>query len=155
MDLYQTESSVFICFILCRVSAPEQVFLPIATWHPKENPVLEDDIGPLVQHIYEVENAVKIIGQRFIKLRQYILYNFIPIWCIHFSSQLRNTGPSTFSKGILDVKWPYRFNNGSLLYITKIEVDGNMNCSSNRELNPLNVTVSITQSNHELMYLCC
>ncbi|RXN28068.1 integrin alpha-V [Labeo rohita] len=88
------------------VSAPEQVFLPIATWHPKENPVLEDDIGPLVQHIYE----------------------------------LRNTGPSTFSKGILDVKWPYRFNNGSLLYITKIEVDGNMNCSSNRELNPLNVT---------------
>uniref|UniRef100_A0A673NDN7 Integrin alpha-V-like n=1 Tax=Sinocyclocheilus rhinocerous TaxID=307959 RepID=A0A673NDN7_9TELE len=88
------------------VSAPEQVFLPIANWQPKESPVLEDDIGPLVQHIYE----------------------------------LRNTGPSTFSKAILDVQWPYRFNNGSLLYITKIEVDGNMNCSSNRELNPLNVT---------------
>ncbi|XP_016102153.1 integrin alpha-V-like [Sinocyclocheilus grahami] len=88
------------------VSAPEQVFLPIANWQPKENPVLEDDIGPLVQHIYE----------------------------------LRNTGPSTFSKAILDVQWPYRFNNGSLLYITKFEVDGNMNCSSNRELNPLNVT---------------
>ncbi|KAL0184036.1 hypothetical protein M9458_019732, partial [Cirrhinus mrigala] len=69
------------------VSAPEQVFLPIANWQPKENPVLEDDIGPLVQHIYE----------------------------------LRNTGPSTFSKAILDVQWPYRFNNGSLLYITKIE----------------------------------
>uniref|UniRef100_A0A8C2B2F3 Integrin, alpha V n=1 Tax=Cyprinus carpio TaxID=7962 RepID=A0A8C2B2F3_CYPCA len=86
------------------VSAPEQVFLPIANWQPKENPVLEDDIGPLVQHIYE----------------------------------LRNTGPSTFSKAILDVQWPYRFKNGSLLYITKFEVDGNMNCSSNRELNPLN-----------------
>uniref|UniRef100_A0A9J7YNR5 Integrin, alpha V n=1 Tax=Cyprinus carpio carpio TaxID=630221 RepID=A0A9J7YNR5_CYPCA len=84
------------------VSAPEQVFLPIANWQPKENPVLEDDIGPLVQHIYE----------------------------------LRNTGPSTFSKAILDVQWPYRFKNGSLLYITKFEVDGNMNCSSNRELNP-------------------
>uniref|UniRef100_A0A8C2FB19 Integrin, alpha V n=1 Tax=Cyprinus carpio TaxID=7962 RepID=A0A8C2FB19_CYPCA len=94
------------------VSAPEQVFLPIANWQPKENPVLEDDIGPLVQHIYE----------------------------------LRNTGPSTFSKAILDVQWPYRFKNGSLLYITKFEVDGNMNCSSNRELNPLNVTVCIPQS---------
>ncbi|TRY98881.1 hypothetical protein DNTS_009289 [Danionella cerebrum] len=68
------------------VSAPEQVFLPIANWQPKENPLLEDDIGPLVQHIYE----------------------------------LRNRGPSTFSKAILDVQWPYRFHNGSLLYITKI-----------------------------------
>uniref|UniRef100_A0A8C2F474 Integrin, alpha V n=1 Tax=Cyprinus carpio TaxID=7962 RepID=A0A8C2F474_CYPCA len=96
------------------VSAPEQVFLPIANWQPKENPVLEDDIGPLVQHIYE----------------------------------LRNTGPSTFSKAILDVQWPYRFKNGSLLYITKFEVDGNMNCSSNRELNPLNVTVCIPQSKY-------
>uniref|UniRef100_A0A671SMS4 Integrin alpha-V-like n=1 Tax=Sinocyclocheilus anshuiensis TaxID=1608454 RepID=A0A671SMS4_9TELE len=107
---------VFICSILCRVSAPEQVFLPIANWQPKENPVLEDDIGPLVQHIYE----------------------------------LRNTGPSTFSKAILDVQWPYRFNNGSLLYITKFEVDGNMNCSSNRELNPLNVTVSEGRNRHSV-----
>lgn len=55
---------VFICSILCRVSAPEQVFLPIANWQPKDKPVLEDDIGPLVQHIYEVINAVNIIGQR-------------------------------------------------------------------------------------------
>uniref|UniRef100_A0A8C2F6Z5 Integrin, alpha V n=1 Tax=Cyprinus carpio TaxID=7962 RepID=A0A8C2F6Z5_CYPCA len=107
---------VFICCILCRVSAPEQVFLPIANWQPKENPVLEDDIGPLVQHIYE----------------------------------LRNTGPSTFSKAILDVQWPYRFKNGSLLYITKFEVDGNMNCSSNRELNPLNVTVSEGRNRHSV-----
>uniref|UniRef100_A0A8C1JEC0 Integrin, alpha V n=1 Tax=Cyprinus carpio TaxID=7962 RepID=A0A8C1JEC0_CYPCA len=111
---------VFICCILCRVSAPEQVFLPIANWQPKENPVLEDDIGPLVQHIYE----------------------------------LRNTGPSTFSKAILDVQWPYRFKNGSLLYITKFEVDGNMNCSSNRELNPLNVTVCIPQSKVYIYIMC-
>lgn len=74
---------VFICSILCRVSAPEQVFLPIANWQPKDSPVLEDDIGPLVQHIYEVENAVKIIGQRhytFIKLRQCIIYDFVPFF---------------------------------------------------------------------------
>jgi len=46
---------VLIGSILCRVSAPEQVFLPIANWQPKDSPVLEDDIGPLVQHIYEVK----------------------------------------------------------------------------------------------------
>uniref|UniRef100_A0A8C1S944 Integrin, alpha V n=1 Tax=Cyprinus carpio TaxID=7962 RepID=A0A8C1S944_CYPCA len=101
-----TKLAVLVKVKLRGVSAPEQVFLPIANWQPKQSPVLEDDIGPLVQHIYE----------------------------------LRNTGPSTFSKAILDVQWPYRFNNGSLLYITKFDVDGNMNCSSNRELNPLNVT---------------
>ncbi|XP_060786427.1 integrin alpha-V [Neoarius graeffei] len=87
-------------------SAPEQVFLPIANWQPKENPVVVDDIGPLVQHVYE----------------------------------LRNKGPSVFSKAMLDVEWPYRYNNGSLLYITKYEVDGAMNCSTDIEINPLNVT---------------
>lgn len=88
------------------VSAPEQIFLPITNWQPKEKPVLEDDIGPLVQHIYE----------------------------------LRNKGPSTFTKAMLDVEWPYRYNNGSLLYITKYEVDGAMNCSTDMEINPLNVS---------------
>nr|XP_006636633.2 PREDICTED: integrin alpha-V isoform X1 [Lepisosteus oculatus] len=89
------------------VSAPDQIFLPIANWQPKENPVLEDDIGPLVQHIYE----------------------------------LRNNGPSTFSKAMLDIDWPYKFNNGSLLYITNYEIDGPMNCTTDMEINPLNVTM--------------
>ncbi|XP_026883966.2 integrin alpha-V [Electrophorus electricus] len=88
------------------VSAPEQVFLPIANWQAKKHPVLEDDIGPLVQHIYE----------------------------------LRNKGPSAFSKAMLDVEWPYRIHNGSLLYVTKYEVDGPMNCSTDVEINPLNVS---------------
>ncbi|KAG5833948.1 hypothetical protein ANANG_G00281330 [Anguilla anguilla] len=87
------------------VSAPDQVFLPIANWHPKEDPVLEDDIGPLVQHVYE----------------------------------LRNNGPSTFSKAILDIAWPYGIRNGSLLYITKYQVDGPMKCSTDMVINPLNV----------------
>uniref|UniRef100_A0A8C7K3R0 Integrin, alpha V n=1 Tax=Oncorhynchus kisutch TaxID=8019 RepID=A0A8C7K3R0_ONCKI len=89
------------------VALPDQVFLPIANWKPKENPVVGDDIGPQILHIYE----------------------------------LRNRGPSTFSKAILDIEWPYRFNNGSLLYITKLEVDGGMNCSTDMEINPLNVSV--------------
>uniref|UniRef100_A0A8C7CCP6 Integrin, alpha V n=1 Tax=Oncorhynchus kisutch TaxID=8019 RepID=A0A8C7CCP6_ONCKI len=91
------------------VSAPDQVFLPVANWQPKENPVVGDDIGPQILHVYE----------------------------------LRNRGPSTFSKAMLDIEWPYRFNNGSLLYITKLEVDGDggMNCSTDMEINPLNVSV--------------
>uniref|UniRef100_A0A674B4Q8 Integrin, alpha V n=1 Tax=Salmo trutta TaxID=8032 RepID=A0A674B4Q8_SALTR len=88
------------------VALPDQVFLPIANWKPKEKPVVGDDIGPQILHIYE----------------------------------LRNRGPSTFSKAMLDIEWPYRFNNGSLLYITKLEVDGGMNCSTDMEINPLNVS---------------
>ncbi|KAJ8282403.1 hypothetical protein COCON_G00049220 [Conger conger] len=104
-------SSVIKLAVLAKVeirgaSNPDQVFLPIANWLPKENPILEDDIGPLVQHTYE----------------------------------LRNNGPSTFSKAMLEISWPYRFHNGSLLYITKYEVEGPMNCSTDMEINPLNVT---------------
>uniref|UniRef100_A0A8C7JYK8 Integrin, alpha V n=1 Tax=Oncorhynchus kisutch TaxID=8019 RepID=A0A8C7JYK8_ONCKI len=94
------------------VALPDQVFLPIANWKPKENPVVGDDIGPQILHIYE----------------------------------LRNRGPSTFSKAILDIEWPYRFNNGSLLYITKLEVDGGMNCSTDMEINPLNTNGSASTS---------
>ncbi|MBN3300268.1 ITAV protein, partial [Amia calva] len=98
------------------VSTPDQLFLPIANWQPKEHPVLEEDIGPLVQHVYE----------------------------------LRNNGPSTFSKAILDIDWPYKFHNGSLLYITKYEIDGPMNCTTDMEINPLNVSMPVVpdQSNN-------
>uniref|UniRef100_A0A8K9V7H5 Integrin alpha-2 domain-containing protein n=1 Tax=Oncorhynchus mykiss TaxID=8022 RepID=A0A8K9V7H5_ONCMY len=96
------------------VALPDQVFLPIANWKSKENPVVGEDIGPRIQHIYE----------------------------------LRNRGPSTFSKAILDIEWPYRFNNGSLLYITELEVDRGMNCSTDMEINPLNVSVSSTSGDN-------
>uniref|UniRef100_A0A8C7TAK0 Integrin alpha-2 domain-containing protein n=1 Tax=Oncorhynchus mykiss TaxID=8022 RepID=A0A8C7TAK0_ONCMY len=94
------------------VALPDQVFLPIANWKSKENPVVGEDIGPRIQHIYE----------------------------------LRNRGPSTFSKAILDIEWPYRFNNGSLLYITELEVDRGMNCSTDMEINPLNTNGSASTS---------
>uniref|UniRef100_A0A8K9XXL9 Integrin alpha-2 domain-containing protein n=1 Tax=Oncorhynchus mykiss TaxID=8022 RepID=A0A8K9XXL9_ONCMY len=100
--------------LCCRVALPDQVFLPIANWKSKENPVVGEDIGPRIQHIYE----------------------------------LRNRGPSTFSKAILDIEWPYRFNNGSLLYITELEVDRGMNCSTDMEINPLNVSVSSTSGDN-------
>lgn len=44
---------------------------------------------------------------------------------------------------MLDIKLPYKYNNGSLLYITKYTVDGAMNCSTDMEINPLNVSVSV------------
>uniref|UniRef100_A0A7N6C1S0 Integrin alpha-2 domain-containing protein n=1 Tax=Anabas testudineus TaxID=64144 RepID=A0A7N6C1S0_ANATE len=37
-----------------RVSHPSQVVLPFPRWEPKEKPVKEDDVGPQVTHIYEV-----------------------------------------------------------------------------------------------------
>ncbi|KAM4608718.1 integrin alpha-V-like [Polymixia lowei] len=89
------------------VSAPDQVLLPIANWKPKDPPVVGDDIGPQILHVYE----------------------------------LHNSGPSTFSKAVLDVDWPYRFNNnGSLLYITSYDTEGPINCTTVMEINPLNVS---------------
>uniref|UniRef100_A0A6I8SZC1 Integrin subunit alpha V n=1 Tax=Xenopus tropicalis TaxID=8364 RepID=A0A6I8SZC1_XENTR len=97
------------------VSTPNEVFLPIANWEQKMNPETEEDIGPLVQHIFE----------------------------------LRNNGPSGFSKAILNLQWPYRYNNDTLLYIVKYEIDGPMNCTSDVEINPLNVKISASQSNEK------
>ncbi|KAM4020089.1 integrin alpha-V isoform 1-T3 [Anomaloglossus baeobatrachus] len=90
------------------VSTPTEVFLPIANWEPKENPTTEDDVGPLIQHVFE----------------------------------LRNNGPSTFSKAILNVQFPYNYQTKTLLYIIQYEIDGPMNCTSDVVINPLNLTPS-------------
>ncbi|XP_068104405.1 integrin alpha-V [Hyperolius riggenbachi] len=94
------------------VSTPNEVFLPIANWEPKEDPEIEDDVGPLVQHIFE----------------------------------LRNNGPSAFSKAILNIQWPYKYKNNDLLYIVKYEIDGPMNCTSDVVINPLSLKPTVTQT---------
>ncbi|RXM29225.1 Integrin alpha-8 [Acipenser ruthenus] len=38
------------------VSHPAQIFLPIHQWEPKDKPEKDQDIGPSVQHIYELHN---------------------------------------------------------------------------------------------------
>ncbi|XP_034258442.1 integrin alpha-8 [Pantherophis guttatus] len=38
------------------VSHPPQIVLPIHNWKPKDEPTKEDEIGPLVEHIYELHN---------------------------------------------------------------------------------------------------
>lgn len=40
----------------CRVSSPSECVLPIAKWEPKDPPRTLEDVGPLVEHIYEVQN---------------------------------------------------------------------------------------------------
>uniref|UniRef100_A0A8C8RYV6 Integrin subunit alpha V n=1 Tax=Pelusios castaneus TaxID=367368 RepID=A0A8C8RYV6_9SAUR len=80
-----------------------------------ENPETEDDIGPLVQHIYE----------------------------------LRNNGPSAFSKVMLNLQWPYKYNNNTLLYIMQYEIDGPMNCTSDMEINPLKIKISASKGDEK------
>ncbi|XP_078118872.1 LOW QUALITY PROTEIN: integrin alpha-V [Sander vitreus] len=104
-------SSITSLAVLAKVSirgtsSPGQVLLPIANWKTKEPPVVGDDIGPLIVHVYE----------------------------------LLNSGPSTISKASLEVEWPSQYKNGSLLYITSFDTDGPINCTSDTEINPLNVS---------------
>ncbi|CAJ1078543.1 integrin alpha-V isoform X1 [Xyrichtys novacula] len=60
--------------------------------------------------------------------------------------ELLNSGPSTFSKASLEVEWPYHYKNDSLLYITSYETEGRINCTTDMELNPLNVTNPLTST---------
>uniref|UniRef100_A0A8C6L6X5 Integrin, alpha V n=1 Tax=Nothobranchius furzeri TaxID=105023 RepID=A0A8C6L6X5_NOTFU len=60
--------------------------------------------------------------------------------------ELLNNGPSTFSKASLNVMWPYRLKNGSLLYITSFDTEGPINCTTDVEINPLNVSVSLCKT---------
>uniref|UniRef100_A0A672UD33 Integrin subunit alpha V n=1 Tax=Strigops habroptila TaxID=2489341 RepID=A0A672UD33_STRHB len=102
---YQADLAILAAVEIRGVSSPDHIFLPIANWQPKENPETEDDIGPLVQHIYE----------------------------------LRNNGPSAFSKVMMTLQWPYKYKNYTLLYIVQYEIDGPMNCTSDMEINPLKI----------------
>uniref|UniRef100_A0A8D2N6L4 Integrin, alpha V n=1 Tax=Zonotrichia albicollis TaxID=44394 RepID=A0A8D2N6L4_ZONAL len=104
---YQADLAISAAVEIRGVSSPDHIFLPIANWQPKENPETEDDIGPLVQHIYE----------------------------------LRNNGPSAFSKVMMTLQWPYKYKNNTLLYIVQYEIDGPMNCTSDMEINPLKIKV--------------
>lgn len=56
--------------------------------------------------------------------------------------QLLNSGPSTISKASLDVLWPHRLKDDFLLYITSFKTDGPINCTTDQEINPLNVSVT-------------
>lgn len=42
------------CFMYYRVSHPPTIILPLHNWEPKDEPTKEEEVGPLVEHIYEV-----------------------------------------------------------------------------------------------------
>ncbi|XP_042321005.1 integrin alpha-V isoform X1 [Sceloporus undulatus] len=115
MISYQVDLAILAAVEIRGVSSPDHIFLPIPNWEPKENPETEDDIGPLVQHIYE----------------------------------LRNNGPSAFSKVMLNLQWPYKYKNDTLLYIIKYEIEGPMNCTSDMEINPLKIKMSASQEDEK------
>ncbi|KAK7938679.1 hypothetical protein WMY93_002005 [Mugilogobius chulae] len=58
--------------------------------------------------------------------------------------ELLNSGPSTFSKASLDVEVPFHFRNGSVLYVTSFDTEGPINCTTDTEINPLNVSNPLT-----------
>ncbi|XP_008327192.1 integrin alpha-V [Cynoglossus semilaevis] len=58
--------------------------------------------------------------------------------------ELLNSGPSTISKASLDVLWPHRLKDDFLLYITSFKTDGPINCTTDQEINPLNVSTPLT-----------
>lgn len=69
---------------------------------------------------------------------------FFYICKFYFHYQLRNNGPSAFSKVMMTLQWPYKYKNNTLLYIVQYEIDGPMNCTSDMEINPLKIKVSRT-----------
>ncbi|XP_006767156.1 PREDICTED: integrin alpha-V [Myotis davidii] len=108
---YRVDLAVLAAVEIRGVSSPDHVFLPIPNWEYKEHPETEEDVGPVIQHIYE----------------------------------LRNNGPSSFSKAMLTLHWPHKFHNSTLLYILQYDVDGPMNCTADTEINPLRIKVSSSQ----------
>lgn len=42
---------------------------------------------------------------------------------------------------MLNLQWPYKYNNNTLLYILQYDIDGPMNCTSDMEINPLRIKV--------------
>ncbi|XP_068091592.1 integrin alpha-8 [Hyperolius riggenbachi] len=66
------------------VSHPPQIILPIPNWEPKEKPSKEVEIGPLVQHVYELHNiGPSAVGETQLTVgwpvqsrEEYLLYIF-------------------------------------------------------------------------------
>uniref|UniRef100_A0A8C5CFB7 Integrin, alpha 5 (fibronectin receptor, alpha polypeptide) n=1 Tax=Gadus morhua TaxID=8049 RepID=A0A8C5CFB7_GADMO len=52
------------------VSRPDKVFFPPANWKSTKNPVAEEDVGPAVEHVYElVNNGPSRISSTLLQLR--------------------------------------------------------------------------------------
>ncbi|XP_056443899.1 integrin alpha-5 [Gadus chalcogrammus] len=67
---YKLEVVVQAKVILQGVSRPDKVFFPPANWKSTKNPVAEEDVGPAVEHVYElVNNGPSRISSTLLQLR--------------------------------------------------------------------------------------
>ncbi|XP_072903147.1 integrin alpha-V [Hemitrygon akajei] len=61
--------------------------------------------------------------------------------------ELRNNGPSAFSKAMFDLQWPYKFKDNFLLYVMEYTAEGPMNCTSDTIINPLKLKTADSKAN--------
>uniref|UniRef100_A0A8C0L7A5 Integrin subunit alpha 5 n=1 Tax=Canis lupus dingo TaxID=286419 RepID=A0A8C0L7A5_CANLU len=84
-QILRSPSTALCTTLLRRVSKPEAVLFPASDWRPREQPQEEGDVGPAVQHVYE----------------------------------LINQGPSSISRGVLELSCPRTLEGQQLLYVTR------------------------------------
>ncbi|MGH0187278.1 UNVERIFIED_CONTAM: hypothetical protein FKN15_024470 [Acipenser sinensis] len=66
---YKLEVAVLAEVIFQGVSKPENVVFPLVNWKASKRPVMEQDIGPLVRHVYElVNNGPSLISHAVLEL---------------------------------------------------------------------------------------
>uniref|UniRef100_A0A8I3XD66 Integrin alpha-8 n=1 Tax=Callithrix jacchus TaxID=9483 RepID=A0A8I3XD66_CALJA len=82
--LEKTNMSINFDLQIRRVSHPPQIVLPIHNWEPEEEPRKEEEVGPLVEHIYELHNigpstindTILEVGWPFSARDEFLLYIF-------------------------------------------------------------------------------
>ncbi|KAJ8258192.1 hypothetical protein GJAV_G00194210 [Gymnothorax javanicus] len=104
---YRLEVAVVAEVILQGVSRPDKVIFPPQNWKATKRPQLEQDVGPSVQHVYE----------------------------------LVNNGPSMISHTLLELHCPMRAKAQWLMYPLEVTTVGPLNCSTDRVINPQNLTI--------------
>uniref|UniRef100_A0A6Q2ZJ26 Integrin alpha-2 domain-containing protein n=1 Tax=Esox lucius TaxID=8010 RepID=A0A6Q2ZJ26_ESOLU len=56
LDMYLCATDKTVEFLTCSVSRPDKVVFPPSNWKSSKSPRVEQDIGPAVQHVYELVN---------------------------------------------------------------------------------------------------
>ncbi|KAM9828983.1 integrin alpha-5 [Syngnathus typhle] len=113
---YKLEVVVQAEVILQGVSRPDKVFFPPANWKVTKNYEMEQEVGPAVEHIYE----------------------------------LVNNGPSRISHTLLELRCPLAAQGHNLLYPLEFSTEGPINCTSDSNVNRLQLRLqhTATESPH-------
>ncbi|XP_037101975.1 integrin alpha-5 [Syngnathus acus] len=107
---YKLEVVVQAEVILQGVSRPDKVFFPPANWKVTKNYEMEQEVGPAVEHIYE----------------------------------LVNNGPSRISHTLLELRCPLAAQGHNLLYPLEFSTEGPINCTSDSNVNRLQLRLQHT-----------